>query len=53
LKQEATPVLIVAAAAVAVLLIGFFIWRYAHASGGSTDRSTIDARIAAKKARGD
>jgi hypothetical protein len=53
LKQEASPALIAAAAAVAVLLIGFFIWRFVHASGGSTDRATIDARIAAKKARGD
>jgi hypothetical protein len=52
-KQEATPALIAAAVAVAVLLLGFFVWKYSHASGGSPDRTTIDARIAAKKARGD
>jgi len=45
--------MIVAAAAVAVLLLGFFVWKFTHAGGGSVDRSTIDARIAAKKARGD
>ena len=53
-KQEATPALIAAAAAVVVLLLGFFAWKYSHAAGGSPpSQSTIDARIAAKRARGD
>ena len=52
MKQEVTPTMWVVIIAVAVLVIGFLGWRnFGGHGGGAMDRATIDAHMAAKRAK--
>lgn len=52
MKEQVSPVILIAAGVAAALLIGFLVWRFFWTTGDAVDTATINARIAAKKARG-
>ncbi|MDX1933201.1 MAG: hypothetical protein SFU56_11390 [Capsulimonadales bacterium] len=52
MKETPAPWMIAAAAAVAVLLIGFLAWRFLAPSGDTVNSTTINDRIAKKEAKG-
>jgi hypothetical protein len=51
-RQTVTPAMLIAAIVVAVLILGLIGWRAFGSSVPTKDTATLNARIAAKKAKG-
>jgi hypothetical protein len=52
MKQQVKPAFVIAAILVAVIILAFIGWRSFGSHTTSADTTTVNARIAAKKARG-
>jgi hypothetical protein len=50
MKTEVSQPMLIGAAVVAVLLIGFLVWKF-FGTSDSVDTASIDARIAAKEGK--